>query len=119
MDLLKKRRIIRRKRRGIYNSIFWSKQLVSAVILGDKTKDIVLTFSGTVRPLLKAAKAEFSVTGTARTVGSIKIDEAAKTVTVSVTRAYTKTSTCTLHHTPAAPNKGDKISTVVINNIDN
>ena len=99
------------------NSGYYSAQLVSATIEDAAKTDIVLTFSKSVRPFMTAVAAEFTVTGTAKTVGSIALDHSALTLTVTVTVAYANGDTCTLVHNPASPNKGATVNTVVTNNI--
>jgi len=96
---------------------YYATQLVSATIETGAKKNIVLTFSKTVRPFLNAVHGEFTVTGTAKTVDGLVLDEAAKTATVTVTVDYANGNTCTLVHNPAPPNKGTTVSTVVTNNI--
>lgn len=109
---------MRKKRFLFSNTGYWTKQLVSATIEDAEPTDIVLTFSDTVRPFLRSTAAEFTVTGTAKTVDSIAVDVANKTLTITVTVAYASGNTCTVVHTPASPNKGDAVSAVVTNNVE-
>jgi len=106
---------LRRRSRGIRNTVYWIKCLQSATIENAKPKEIVLTFTVSVNPLAKVVKEQFTVTGAVRTVSSILVDKAAQTLTVTVSTNYISTSACTLHYTPE---KGGVVSTVVINNID-
>ena len=99
------------------NTGYYDAQLVSATIENAAKTNIVLTFSGTVRPFLNSVHGEFTVTGTAKTVDQITLSESGKTLTVRVTVAYANGNTCTLVHNPAGTNKGATVSTVVTNNI--
>jgi len=101
------------------NSGYYANQLVSATIEDAAKTNIVLTFSGTVRPFLRSHHQEFTCVGTAKTVDQITVSESGKTVTIRVTVAYANGNTCTLVHNPSATygNKGATVSTVVTNNV--
>ncbi len=106
-----------KKTKFFSNSGYYAVQLVSATIEDAAPQNIVLTFVKTVRPFLKAVHGEFTVTGTAKTVDSITLNQTGKTLTVHVTVAYVNGNTCTLVHNPASPNKGATVVVPVTNNV--
>ena len=101
------------------NTGYYGVQLVSATIEDAAKQNIVLTFSKSVRPLLRSHHQEFTVTGTAKTIDSIALNQSAKTLTVHVTVAYANGNTCNLVHNPSVTygNKGATVISVVTNNI--
>jgi len=91
-----------------------AQKLVSATVEDAAKQDIVLTFTD-IRPFRDAVFGDFTTTGTVKTVDSVTLDYAAKTVTVHVTVAFANGNPINCVYDP--PIKGAAITIPVTNNV--
>jgi hypothetical protein len=87
-------------------------KLKTAVVANTAKATVVLTFSD-VKPFTNAVAGEFSFSG--KTVDTLTIDHAAKTVTIVVTVAWVNGNTISCVYNPT--NKGATVTIPVTNNI--
>lgn len=94
---------------------FASARVISAIIANGAKQNIVVTCTS-LKPFSGAVYGDFSVTGTAKTIDSITLNQTANTLTVHVTVAYANGNTCTLVYNSSKP-KLANMSIPVTNNV--
>lgn len=95
---------------------FYSVHLVSATVENAAPENVVMTFDPpiSVKAFSKSLAAQFTLSG--KTVDLLTVDQAAGTVTVHVTVAYTSGAGFNLTHNPAL--KGATVVTGITNNVE-